>query len=61
MSEVAYSHCVEASIANYATSGEILLLSATVFLKDLEGRTVVEDTTPHGFDGGFCAIELSNL
>jgi hypothetical protein len=57
---MAYS-TVEASIAWYATGGEILLFSVTVFVKDLKGRTVVEDTTPHGFDGGLCAIELSNL
>jgi hypothetical protein len=57
---MAYS-TVEASITWYATGGEILLSSATVFVKDLEGRTVVEDTTPRGFDGGLCAIELSNL
>jgi hypothetical protein len=57
---MAYS-ILEASIAYYATGGEILLSSATIFVKDLEGQTVVEDTTPHGFDGGLCAIELSNL
>jgi hypothetical protein len=57
---MAYS-TVEASIAWYATGEEILLSSATVFVKDLEGRTVVGDTTPHGFDGVLCAIALSNL
>jgi hypothetical protein len=54
---MAYS-TVEATIAWHATGREILLSSATAFVKDLEGRTVVEDTTPHGFDGGLCAIEL---
>ncbi len=49
---MAYSHGVEASVAWYAAGGEILLSSATVFVKDLERRTLVADTTPHGFEGG---------